>query len=176
VLTLLSLLASLAFFGVSWILAYYAPQRTMSFFGLVAICAVECIVFSYYTVSMLRLSTISPTWNAHRMMLPLFCLFLSLLAAVVASWMLPCGVLLDLYDQLHLLGTAQGVSVIIVLVVLLVKLVTAVILTLVHVKWAKRMTRGRGADQFFIEMTESSPSVMGSTPHQPCHCPSCQRY
>lgn len=172
---LLSLLASLAFFSVSWVLAYYAPQRTMPFFGLVAVCSVECMLFSYYTVSIVRLTSVSAHWNIHRMMLPLSCLFLSLLAAVVSSWMLPCGVLLDLYDQLHLLGTAQGVCVIIVLLSLLLKLVTALLLTFIHIRWAKLSVRAR--DQFYIEMTESSPAVMsGSAPHQPCRCVNCQRY
>jgi hypothetical protein len=177
VIAFVSLLASLAFFSVSWILAYYAPQSSMSYFALVAVCSVECVFYIAYFVSVLRLRSITPSWNAHRMMLPLFDLFACLVAGVVSSWMLPCGVLLDLYDQLHLLGTPQAVAVCIVLASLAVKLCTCGLLTYFHIRWAKRMSRERPIDpHYYVELSPMSPAVLSSPIHRPCNCPACVAY
>lgn len=172
----LSLLASIAFFSVSWILAYYAPQSSMSYFALVAVCSVECVIFTAYFVSVFRLRRITPSWNAHRLMIPLFDLFACLVAGVVSSWMLPCGVLLDLYDQFHLLGTPQAVAVCIVLASLALKLCTAGLLTYFHLSWTKRMSRERSIDPHYVELNAMSPAVLNSPIHRPCDCPACTSY
>jgi len=161
---LISLLASISFFAVTWILAYDLVERNIAFFTLAVFYSVETISFSAYFFGLARLRFVSLRWTIHRIVVPLLDFTLSVVTAFIGSWLLPCGMILDFYNQFYLLNSLQLFSVIVIIVCLILKLVTAIVLTRFHVKLAFSLNRENDIPLFYpppsaplsVEMTSAS--------------------
>jgi hypothetical protein len=155
-----SVLASLSFFAVAWLLATDLVARTFTSFVLAVLYTVETILFLGYFVSLVRLEHITPLWNTRRLLVPSADFILSLTAGFIGSWMLPCNMILDLPAQFHLLSTVQQISVLIVISSLAVKLFSAVVLSLWHLKLVTRLYRDNNPRQYPLdEFYDQSPNA-----------------
>lgn len=130
----ISLLCSLLFSALIGLSAFTAIERSFVLFIVSVVFFAETVAFGKYFVDTVRLKRNKLSWHAARCWVPFADFAVVTLASLIASTLLPCGVLADLYNQFYLLDySAKQLTVTIILGTVL-KLISAVALTTAHVR------------------------------------------
>ena len=129
----LSLLGSIGYFGMAGYLIYTIVERSMVLFITAVVFFVETLMFGKYVIDVLMLKRDKPKWHGLRIWIPFADLVAIEAAVFAASLMLPCGTVADLWHQLAALEFTQYWLVLLSMGILGTKLLTAAVLTYMHV-------------------------------------------
>jgi hypothetical protein len=133
VAALLSLLGSLTFFGIAGYLVYETVERSFSLFVMAVLFFAETIGFAKYSIDIIMLRRDKCSWHSKRVWVPFFDAYIVSIGITASTTLLPCGMLGDLWHQLYLLDDIYYYLVIVCTATTLLKLITAVVLTSIHV-------------------------------------------
>lgn len=135
--TLVSLLASVGFFLVTGYLIWTTVERSLVLFLMAVFFFMETLCFAKYFVDMIMLKKEKARWHLARVWVPLVDLVSVLIAAFFESLLLPCGALADFWHQVSTLEPIYFWMSVQCMLTLIVKLLSAIFLTVVHVRTIK---------------------------------------
>lgn len=136
---LISLLASITFFFVTGYLIWTTVDYSMVLFVMAVFFFMETLGFAKYFVDIVLLKREKASWHLARNWVPLADFSCVLAAVFVESLLLPPGALADFVHQLGNLEPVYFWMSIQSCATLLVKLLSAVVLTIVHNRTVKRL-------------------------------------
>ena len=133
----LSGFASLLFFGLVVILMFSRIQHDLVLFVLSVLYCVETLLFFKYYIDIVCLFRMKFRWHANRVWVPLADLCVVTIAAAIAFNLLELDAEGSVIEQLFSTSDQQLFSVVSVAVGLLLKLISALMLTVLHVRTIK---------------------------------------
>jgi hypothetical protein len=133
VAAVISLLCSLTFFSIAGYLVYETVERSFSLFIMAVLFFAETIAFAKYFIDILMLRRDKSSWHTKRVWVPFFDAYVVSIGITASTTLLPCGMLGDLWHQIYLLTDVYYYLVIVCTATSILKLLTASILTAIHV-------------------------------------------
>ena len=135
--SLVSLLASVAFFLVTGYLIWTTVERSLVLFLMAVFFFMETLCFAKYFVDMIMLKKTKARWHLARVWVPLADLVSVLIAVFFESLLLPCGALADFWHQVYALEPIYFWMSVQCMITLSIKLISTLFLTIIHVRTIK---------------------------------------
>jgi hypothetical protein len=129
----LSMLCSVSYFCMAGYLIWAIVERSVVLFAMAALFFAETMTFAKYFIEIAMLKHDKAKWHVLRVWIPLSDLFVVSVAVFMASLLLPCGTVADLWHMMGQLESAQFWLVSGSMLTMTIKIITAICLTFIHV-------------------------------------------